>query len=98
LLQDTLLDTLHTTTYNKKGTSYLVERIGKILAQAKWFSEAFMHKHFPHLLTEVGTLLGLNSEELGNSMNIHVNPKEGALPQLARFLEVSLYLFIGGQE
>jgi len=98
LLQDTLLETFHTTAYNQQRTSYLVECIGKNPAQAKWFSEAFMHKHFPHLLTKVGTLLGLNSEELGKSTDIHVNPKEGVLPQLDGFLEVSLSQLIGGQE
>jgi hypothetical protein len=57
-----------------------------------------MHKHFPHLLTKVGTLSGLNKEELGNPTDIHVNPKEGALPLPARFLEGTLSQLIGGQE
>jgi hypothetical protein len=98
LLQDTLLDTRHTTTHNQQHTSYLVGCTGQTPAQAKWFSEAAMHKHFPHLLTEVGTLPGLNREELGNPTNIHVNPKEGTLPQPTGFLEGSLSQLIGGQE
>jgi hypothetical protein len=57
-----------------------------------------MHKHFPHLLMEVGTLLGLNREELDNPTNIHVNPKECALPQPVGFLEGTLSQLIGGEE
>jgi hypothetical protein len=98
LLQDTLIDTIHTTTGNQHHTSYLVGCTRQNPTQAKWFSEAGMHKHFPHLLTKVGTLSGLNMEELGNPTNIHVNPKEDALPQPTRFLEGSLSQLIGGQE
>jgi hypothetical protein len=57
-----------------------------------------MHKHFPHLLMEVGTLSVLNREELGKSMGIHVNPKEVTLPQPTGFLEGSFSQLIGGQE
>jgi hypothetical protein len=57
-----------------------------------------MHKHFPHLLTKVGTLIGLNKKKLGNPMDSHVNPKEYTSPQLTRFLEDSLSQLIGGQE
>jgi hypothetical protein len=60
--------------------------------------EVAMHKHFPHLLMEVGTLPGLNREELGNPIDIHVNPKEGTLPQPTGFLEGTLSQLIGGQE
>ena len=35
---------------------------------------------------------------MGSPTNIHVNPKEGALPQTTRFLEGSLSQLIGGQE
>jgi hypothetical protein len=38
LLQDTLLDTQHTTTHHQQHTSYLVGCTGQIPAQAKWFS------------------------------------------------------------
>ena len=87
LLQDTLLDTRHTTTRNHQHTSYLVGRTCQTPTRDKWFSEAATHKHFPHLLIEVGTLPGLNMEELGKPMNIHLNPKEGTLPQPLGFLE-----------
>jgi hypothetical protein len=97
-LQDTLLDTCHTTIHNQQHTSYLVECTSQTPAQAKWFSKVVMHKHFPHLLTKVGTLIGLNKKKLGNPMDIHVNPKEYTSPQPTRFLEDSLSQLIGGQE
>jgi hypothetical protein len=57
-----------------------------------------MHNNFPHLLTEVGTPSGLNREELGNPIDIHMNPmKEGPLPQLVGFLEDALSQLIRGK-
>jgi hypothetical protein len=52
-----------------------------------------MQKHFPHSLTEVGTLTSLNKKQLGNPTYIHVDTKKDTL-----FLEGSLSQLIGGQE
>jgi hypothetical protein len=46
---------------------------------------------------EVGTLPGLNREELRNPIYIHVNPKEDELPQPVIFLQGSLSQLIGGK-
>jgi hypothetical protein len=41
---------------------------------------------------------GWHKEHLGNPTDIHMNPKEGTLPQPTGFLEGSLSQLIGGQE
>jgi hypothetical protein len=98
LLQQTLPDTHHTTTRHQQHTSHLVGHTRQTPAQVKWFSKDAMHKYFFHLLIEVGTLLGLNKEELGNPIDIHVNPKEDTLPQPVGFLEAALCHLIGAEE
>jgi hypothetical protein len=57
-----------------------------------------MHKYFTHFLIEVGTLSGLNREELANPIDIHMNPKEDTLPHLVGFLKGTLSQLIGGEE
>jgi len=79
-LQVTLLDTRHTTTHHQEHTSYPFGHTCQAPYLAKRFSKYSMHKNFPHLLMEVGTLPVLNREELVNPTYTHVNPKECALP------------------
>ena len=59
--------------------------------------EVVIHKNFPHLLTEMGTLLGLNEDELGKPKYIRVNRKEATLPQTTGFLESAVSQLIAGE-
>lgn len=79
LLQDTILDSRFTTIRNQQHYSYLVGRQGQTPACAHWYSEVALRQHFLDSLTEVGTLSGLNREELGSPDDLGAHPK-GAPP------------------
>jgi hypothetical protein len=46
---------------------------------------------------EMGTLLGLNEDELGKPKYVRVNRKEGTLPQTTGFLESVVSQLIAGE-
>ena len=59
LAKDTLLDTRTHSTRQRAYTSYMAAQ------QAQWMTAEVMHRMFPHILMEAGTLPDLNREELG---------------------------------
>jgi len=72
--KDTLLDTRTHSTRQRAYTSYMVAQQGQTPAQAQWMTAEVMHRMFPHILIQLGTLPDLNKEELGQVIHLGEPP------------------------
>jgi hypothetical protein len=63
LFIDKIMDSKDRATHQPQNVSYLVDRQGQTLTQAKWMTTETMKRQFPKLLTKVGMLLDLTREE-----------------------------------